>query len=180
MANSEKTGYDLKIGFPGDVASCNPHYPAIARGAGLRADEKGLTVGRFVWLKDDVFVGSASGWAGQSVSHTPNASEAPLGIVMRRRDSVMLTLPDDQLPMIPAGDAVTIARAGDIFVITETIAITGQQVFAKPGTGAVFTSAKDQPPADVIATDFLVTQGGRAGEVIIISAIGRMYEGSTH
>ncbi|MEE8658270.1 hypothetical protein CGLAMM_10705 [Acetobacteraceae bacterium EV16G] len=178
MDTAEILSFDLKIGFPGDIASCNPYYPAIARGVGIRADEKGLTVGRFVWLKDDAFVGSSSGWAGQSVSHTPKATEAPLGIVMRRLDSTMLTLSDDQLPMIPAGDAVTIARAGDIFVITETIAMAGQAVFAQPGTGAIITSAPDQMPADVIATCFTVAQGGQAGEVIVISAIGHSREGS--
>ncbi len=99
---------------------------------------------------------------------------------MRRLDSTMLTFSDDQLPMIPAGDAVTVARQAIFFVITDTIATAGQTVFAQPGTGAIITSAPDQVPADVIATGFTVAQGGQAGEVIVISAIGHSREGSTH
>lgn len=148
--------YTWAKGFPGGIASANPTRTALAGTLGHRAGAAGVTVGTFAWVQAD----------GVTVLNKPQGSEAPTGFVIR--DQVGLILQESTMLLNP-GFMVTLKTGGDFFALASADATIGQEVYASTTDGTIQTGAPGTAPAGTVATGFVVTQGGGAGSVIIIS-----------
>lgn len=146
------------IGVPGQHMSTNP---LVSTQKGYCAADT-VTIGGFVWAEtansNDAFVKSTG-------------TGAPLGFAVREITNP-LGYNESASNTVPKGFPVSVAVKGDFAVITGTIAIVGQSVFAVFADGSIRTGQKGEIVDGAVETDYKVVNingGGAAGDIIVIS-----------
>lgn len=159
MPFQNKVNYNWSIGFPGAIASANGHRSAIGPQLSYVAGAGGCTIGAFGWVQSD----------GQTVLNKPQETEAPTGFVLRDQSALITGYLAESTMLMPPGFPTTLVTGGDYFAISTTAATAGQAVYASTTDGSIRTGAAGTAPEGTITTGWVVTLGGAAGNVIIIS-----------
>lgn len=118
-----------------------------------------VTVGHFAFAGTDADI-QATCSAGSNTDS--------LGLVERVINAVNPDAFSNGTLNLPEGTPLSIAIAGDYWVISTTAATAGQSVFAATATGAISTGST--APSGSVETGWKVRMGGAAGEVILISS----------
>lgn len=140
-------------GVPGDRAALNPHVYVI----GNPLAEGHVTLGRFVWD------GSETGLAKNS------GTGKPLGFVERVLAYYDLDLGQPGGLATPDRAPLLVARKGDYYAVALTAAVRGQKIFAVLADGSLKSGAAGAAISGTVETDWVVIEGGAAGELITIS-----------
>ncbi len=140
-------------GAPGDRAALNPHVYVI----GNPLAEGHVTLGRFVWD------GSEAGLAKNS------GTGKPLGFVERVLAYYDLGLGQPGGLATPDRAPLLVARKGDYYAVALTAAARGQKIFAVLADGSLKSGAAGAAISGAVETDWVVIEGGAAGELITIS-----------
>lgn len=146
------------IGVPGQHMSTNP---LVSTQKGYCAADT-VTIGGFVWEttennKDALVKSTGKG--------------APLGFAVREITNP-LGYKESASNTVPKGFPVSVAVKGDFAVVTGTIAIVGQSVFAVLADGSIKTATAGSSVEDAVETDYKVVNingGGAKGDIIVIS-----------
>ncbi|MFT8720018.1 hypothetical protein [Acetobacter sp.] len=168
MGFPKKINYSWTMGFLGAIASANPRRSAIPGPLGFRAGAAGVTVGAFGWVQAD----------GVTVLNKPVGSEAPTGFVLRDQTGLITEYLGESTMTLIDGWNVQLMTGGDYFAVSSTAATPGQAVYASTTDGSIATGAAGTTPSGHVATGFVVTQGGAAGAIIIISGAVAPISGS--
>lgn len=140
-------------GVPGDRASLNPHVYVI----GNPLAEGHVTLGRFVWDGSEIGLAKNSG------------TGKPLGFVERVLAYYDLELGQPGGLATPDRAPLLVARKGDYYAVAVTAAIRGQKIFAVLADGSLKSGAAGAAISGAVETDWVVIEGGAAGELITIS-----------
>lgn len=151
--------------YPAPAVSGDRAAPGSLYAVGNPLAEGDVTAGRFVWAGEAT---AAPDGSSRCVTVRGSGSGAPAGLVER-----VLTpgdgRPSNGLPRIPAGSALTVARAGDYWAVTETAARAGQKVFARLADGAVLAGDAGSAVEGAQETDWSFLLSGAAGDCVVIS-----------
>lgn len=158
MSDFQQTvSYTWPQGFPGAPASANPIRTSIAPEGGFVAGNNGLTIAHFAWRNDDGITLSNSG------------TTAPAGFLYRTQQGVMTQYLQSATMTLPAGFAASLAEGGDFWALATTASNAGQAVYANTTDGSLQTASPSNTPQGTVPTGWVVSRGGAAGELIIIS-----------
>ncbi|MEG2172367.1 MAG: hypothetical protein RRY29_03805 [Desulfovibrionaceae bacterium] len=138
-------------GVAGDRASLNPAVYTV----GNPLADGPVNTGSFVWP-------SANGAANTGTG-------APLGYVERVIVNYNYDVLSGATMAIASGCALTVARKGDYYAVSATVATDGQKVFAVLADGNIKTGAAGATVVGAVETNWHVVKGGPAGELITIS-----------
>lgn len=140
-------------GVPGDRASLNPHVYVI----GNPLAEGHVILGRFVWDGSEIGLAKNSG------------TGKPLGFVERVLAYYDLDLGQPGGLATPDRAPLLVARKGDYYAVALTAAVRGQKIFAVLADGSLKSGAAGAAISGAVETDWVVIEGGAAGELITIS-----------
>ncbi len=140
-------------GVPGDRASLNPHVYVI----GNPLAEGHVILGRFVWDGSEIGLAKNSG------------TGKPLGFVERVLAYYDLDLGQPGGLATPDRAPLLVARKGDYYAVALTAAVRGQKIFAVLADGSLKSGATGTAISGTVETDWVVIEGGAAGELITIS-----------
>lgn len=149
---------DIPRGVPGQRYGGNPVSHVLPT---PRAGDSGVLVGNFVWL-------DPSDATGRTVINSGVGK--PLGIAQREKH-VRLGTDEEATLLIPAGYPVPVVQAGDLIIVSGTVAAPGQKVFAKLSTGEASTAAAGVSVAGAEESNFSVREAAAVGEPFLASAL---------
>lgn len=153
------------LGRAGSKATDNPvSYAPYQPVAG----ENGVTAGRFAWKT----AGENNSEVYNPDTYLNTGTGLPAGIVSAESIQTYLNYDEEASMLIPAGQGVMVAETGDWFMQTKTEASAGQKVFADLSTGEVSTAAAGSTVEGTVETEWVVSKGGAAQDIIIISKRG--------
>lgn len=132
------------------------------------AGENGVTAGRFAWKT----AGENNSEVYNPDTYLNTGTGSPAGIVSAESIQTYLNYDEEASMLIPAGQGVMVAETGDWFMQTKTEASAGQKVFADLSTGEISTAAAGGTVEGAVETDWVVSKGGAAQDIIIISKRG--------
>lgn len=140
-------------GVAGDRCGLNP---CIYAESNLLAGA-GCVAGRFVWRESDL---TATGFA--------PAELPPLGLVER---VLSLSVYADQGASlnVPLHNPLSVIRRGDLYVTCANAAFAGQKIFAILADGSLHAADAGSSVTGGLESNWVVTQGGQAGDLITIS-----------
>ena len=159
----------------GDFASTNPRFMYDAGPGGLVTGASGVTIGRFVWTQPYPV---DTDYAPQVVNNFGSGSVA--GIVHREQQALITTYLSAYGMTIPAGFAITVATACDIWVKNAGTgqAIVGQKAYANYATGAVTFAATGSATTSATSTASTISAqtasvtASISGNTMTVTAIG--------
>lgn len=152
------------IGVPGDKASLNPF---VYTDRNFVAGDDTVTVGNFVWDDPD----NPTDYHGSGVFKALSSGTGqPLGIVQRNLSYVNYDILDGGTLIVPELAPLQTVIFGDMYAIATTAATKGQKVFAVLADGSLKTGAAGATIVGAVETNWLVTEGGAAGEIITVSS----------
>lgn len=139
-------------GVAGDKATLNPSVYTV----GNPLADGQVNIGSFVWL-------SANGAANTGTGK-------PLGFIERTMTFYNYDMLSGATMTVVSGSALTVARKGDYYAVSTSVAADGDKVFAMLANGSITTGAAGANVAGAVETDWIVVNGGDAGDLITISS----------
>lgn len=144
----------------GDFASANPRASAVAGPGTLVAGTGGATVGRF-------------GWADANGLVTNTGLGVPTGFIHRDMQALITAYLADSSMVIPAGNPITLFKAGDFWGKFVAGATAGHKVYAYYADGTLFSAATATPPTNAgitanTATNTTLTVTANSGAPIVV------------
>ena len=105
-----------------------------------------------------------------SVSWTAKGTaEKVMGFVVRVVQYPNYVLTSEGTLQVPSGHGLAVAVRGDFYAVSNAAATVGQAVFASTTDGSISTGTVGDSVDGCVETDFIVKQGGAAGDLIVIS-----------
>ena len=92
-----------------------------------------------------------------------------MGFVVRVLEYPNYNLTSEGTLQVPSGYGLSVAVKGAFYAVSTTAATVGQSVFASETDGSISTAASSGSVSGSVKTDFVVKQGGAAGDLIVIS-----------
>lgn len=92
----------------------------------------------------------------------------PLGLVERVINAVNPEAFSNGTLNLPEGTPLSVAVAGDYWVVSTTAATAGQSVFAATANGSIATGST--PASGFVETGWKVRKGGAVGDAVLISS----------
>ena len=94
---------------------------------------------------------------------------AVMGFVVRVLEYPNYNLTSEGTLQVPSGYGLSVAVKGAFYAVSTTAATVGQAVFASETDGSISTDEVGGSVSGSVETDFIVKQGGAAGDLIVIS-----------
>lgn len=148
------------VGQAGQPASTSPIIAAAGGPGAFQATANGVKIASFVFREaaDSVLVSNVAA----------AATDKPVGFVQNLGQATILTGSSNSMTIL-GGVEVSPKVGGDFWAYSATDATVGQKVFASVLDGSISTGATGATVADHVETDWYVSHGASAGDLIIIS-----------
>lgn len=160
MAFQKDVGIYRGVGQLGHPASTSPIIAAAGGPGAFFAAAAGVTIATFVF-RDATNPKIVSNVA-------PTATSKPVGFIQNLAQAIIgYGLSNSML--IRGGVEISPKVGGDFWAKSSTSATEGQKVFASVLDGTIATGAEGATIADHVETDWYVSHGAAAGDLIIIS-----------
>lgn len=148
------------VGKVGEPASTHPIVAFAGGPDAFRAADAGVTIGTFVFADaDDATI---------ATNVAPTTTSVPLGFVQNLGQAI-IGYGESKNMLIPGGKEVSPKVAGDFWAVAAADATRDQAVFASVTDGSITVGADGATVDGYVQTQFFVSHGASAGDLIIIS-----------
>lgn len=148
------------VGQAGQPASAAPIVAAAGGPGAFTVDSTGVKIASFVFR---TAVGSKV-----VTNVAPAATDLPVGFIQNLGQATITTGSSNSMTII-GGFEISPKVQGDFWALSSTDATEGQKVFASVLDGSIATGAAGATVADHVETNWYVSHGATAGDLIIIS-----------
>lgn len=156
----QSVGMYRGVGQVGHPASTSPIIAAAGGPGAFKAAAAGVTIATFVFrdATDPTIVTNVA----------PSATTKPVGFIQNLGQAIIgYGLSNSML--IRGGAEISPKVGGDFWAKSSTAATEGQKVFASVTDGTIATGAAGATVTGYVETDWYVSHGAAAGNLIIIS-----------
>lgn len=156
----QSVGMYRGVGQVGHPASTSPIIAAAGGPGAFKATAAGVTIATFVFrdATDPTIVTNVA----------PSATTKPVGFIQNLGQAIIgYGLSNSML--IRGGAEISPKVGGDFWAKSSTAATEGQKVFASVTDGTIATGAAGATVTGYVETDWYVSHGAAAGNLIIIS-----------
>lgn len=156
----QSVGMYRGVGQVGHPASTSPIIAAAGGSGAFKAAAAGVTIATFVFrdATDPTIVTNVA----------PSATTKPVGFIQNLGQAIIgYGLSNSML--IRGGAEISPKVGGDFWAKSSTAATEGQKVFASVTDGTIATGAAGATVTGYVETDWYVSHGAAAGNLIIIS-----------